>query len=107
MIVTWEHSEAYPGLWLVTFANVEGEYELSGPFPVQGVGSVQGTDFYFRARNYAWEFETNDETGGLFSPNDRRAFQRSSLFPKADSMPFSQAATIIAHCVGEFLEQVA
>lgn len=106
MIVQWTHFETGNGVWAVSFGNIEGQYELSGPLPVQAVDSVQGTEFYFRAKYDAWEFETNDETGGLFSSDDPRAFQRSGASQGASQMSFPTAAKIIAHCVSELINQM-
>lgn len=106
MVVEWKHTETCTGVWQVSFCGYEGGYELTGPFPVQAVGSIEGIDICFVAKYDAWEFEANDETGGLFSADDHRAFQRSGGFQGASQMPFLKAAKIISHCLGEFIDQI-
>ena len=105
--VQWEYTQVADGFWNVTFLNVSGGYELSGPYPLQGVGTVQDVDFYFRASHDDWEFETNDEKGWLFPGDDKRAFQRSGKYTGAGEMPHREAAEIIAACVTELVAQIA
>ena len=106
MTVTWDHREVRPGFWNVTFLNVKGGYELTGPHPVQAVGSIAGVDFYFRAKSGHWEFETNDERGWLFPIDDKRGFQRRGRCLDGDTMPYQKAAEIIAACATELLSQI-
>jgi hypothetical protein len=94
-------------MWIVTFSNVDGEYELTGPYPVQAVGPVQNVDFLFTAKYNSWEFETNDEKGWLFPDADNRAFQRRGRYEDASEMPHQTAAKIIADCVTEFVAQIS
>ena len=103
----WEHTEPHPGMWIVEFSNVDGGYNLTGPYPVQGVGTVQGVDFCFRAKGDEWEFETNDERGWLFPGDDKRAFQRRGPCKNGEEMPHQKAAKIIADCVTEFAAQLS
>tara|TARA_R110002095_G_scaffold1604_7_gene7909 strand:- start:85 stop:375 length:291 start_codon:yes stop_codon:yes gene_type:complete len=88
------------------FLNVEGEYELSGGYLLQCVGVIHKIDFYFRAKDQEWEFETNDEKGWLFPADDRRAFQREGRYKQSNGLPNENAAEIIAACAGEFLNQL-
>ena len=86
---------------------MEGEYELTGGYLLQCVGVIQNIDFYLRAKDQEWEFETNDEKGWLFPANDRRAFQRCGKYKQSDGLPNQKAAEIIAICVAEFLDQLS
>ncbi|MCA9015457.1 MAG: hypothetical protein KDA77_09035 [Planctomycetaceae bacterium] len=106
MNVTWEYIENQNGTWNVRFLNVEGEYELSGGYLLQCVGVIHEIDFYFRAKDQEWEFETNDEKGWLFPAADRRAFQRQGRYKQNNGLPNEKAAEIIAACVAEFLNQL-
>lgn len=106
MIVTWEHSEIRTGVWNVTFLNAKGDYELTGPHPVQGVGSICGVDFYFRAKSNEWEFETNDPKGWLYPEGDIQAMQRRGRCESADTMPLEKAAQTICECVTEFVSKL-
>jgi hypothetical protein len=106
MIVLWDHTEPRSSMWNVTFSNVEGGYELTGPYPIQAVGTVQNVDFSFTAKRNSWEFETNDENGRLFPDEDKRAFQRRGRCEKEEEMPQRVAAKIIADCVTEFVSQI-
>lgn len=107
MKVHWKHTERRDGVWVVEFSNAEGEYELTGPYPIQAVGNVQQIDFYFRARGSQWEFETNDEKGRLFPADDRRAFHSRGPVREWDTLTLQTAAEIIAKCVAEFISRVS
>lgn len=102
-VVAWRYEEVRPGAWDVRFLNFDGDYELTGPGPMQGVGTVLGIDFYFRARRDGWEFETNDERGWLFPRSDARAFERRGECQEAEHIRHGAAASRVARCVAEFV----
>lgn len=114
MKVFWEHLESKSGMWNVKFSNVDGNYVLTGPYPVQAVGKIQNIDFCFHSKGNQWELETNDEKGGLFPAEDKRAFQKRGIRVGKrgnqrveEEMTHHQAAKIIAECVAEFVSQIS
>ena len=97
--------EVRTGVWLVQFANGRGSYELTGPWPVQAVGAIDGVAFYFRGAHDEWEFETENEVGHPFSETDPRAFRRQAKFKNASTMGFRDAAKIISKCANELADE--
>lgn len=83
------------------------DYELTGSMPVQGVGTIGGREFYFRARHSNWEFEVADDLGNL--PSDaggNSVFHVSGRFRLADEMSAGDAVKIIAACARAWLDVV-
>jgi hypothetical protein len=88
---------------------LELDCHLSGYCPVQGMGTVAGRPFYFRARHDAWTFavsETPDlEAEDIYS--SEKGFYKQSAYGKpggeeAGWMPLDEAETLIRHCAAEY-----
>jgi hypothetical protein len=91
-----------PDVWQVSLPEVDGSYELTGPWPVQAVGEFAGLSFYFRAAHDRWEFETENEVGQQFSSSDARAFRRTGKYTNASETPLHKAVALIGRCLAEF-----
>ncbi len=95
------------GIWIIRFANDAGEYELTGPWPVQAVGTIHSIYFVFHAARDQWEFETENEVGHPFPSNDGRAFQRIGKYGNASEMELSKAVLLIEICINELIAQIS
>ena len=95
--------ERQPGLWRCQLEAPAGYCELSGPYPTQAVGSVGGTDFYFRRDDLgggSWSFEAQDAEGRPFPKTDSRHFARKAT---ATTLELQEAFDLILRCLAEFL----
>ena len=83
------------------------EGKLSGFCPVQGVGTVAGHRFYFRARHDSWTFAVSADRD--VDPVDiqlpGQGFRREGSYTQSDAgwMPLDEAEAIIRNCVREYL----
>ena len=82
------------------FLDVEGSYELEitpGYF-AQAVGSCCGVDFYFRGKYGEWEFETQNEVGHPFPPDDPFRFSRTGEYK---AVTITWATRCLQNCLAE------
>lgn len=95
-------------------ANIIGDDwsgHLSGTCPVQGFGTVQEREWYFRARHETWRFEIykiDSDPPGL--PHDTDVIWTASdeyngSGANAGWMRYSEAWTIIENCIKSAKEQ--
>lgn len=87
---------------------------LGGSGPVQAWGSVDGKQFYFRARHNRWSFAVAFDP--QIDPADidfpEQGFYREKAYvppgsEAASTMPLEEAESIVRQCVKEFLAQAS
>jgi hypothetical protein len=103
--LTEEVVERTHHLLRVRLPEVDGEYELTGsPLLVQAVGDGLGVDFYLRAKNGKWEFETEDEHGHPFPEGDPRRFIRRGKYDGNEPgvMSLEWSARLLRRCLAEW-----
>ena len=96
--------EDRPDFRRVEFTDAGGGYELTCDWHLaQAVGAFKGIQFYFRAKHGEWEFETEDEFGHSYPPNDLRNFVRRIRFDASptNAMSIDWAAQLIGKCLSE------
>lgn len=77
---------------------------IGGYCPVQAEGSVNGMQFYFRARHKQWQFSVGDDpVGAMLGCSE--GFVRRGPYEKAGYMPEQDALDIIRRCAQEYVEQ--
>jgi hypothetical protein len=82
---------------------------LGGNCPVQGYGSVEGKEWYFRARTDAWTFEVSDAAfvappeyhGADLAPDffDKVFFRTGDDYDNSGWMPLRDAHALIKECI--------
>jgi hypothetical protein len=101
-----EVSQTWPSVVIKTlrYPTFKLEGELWGFAPVQALGTINGREFYFRARHNDWTFEIADSaTSALPSDGGRSGFVRSGAFSNASFMSHDVAESLIVTCVEQFL----
>lgn len=102
--------ESGPGFQRASFQDVGGGYELTVVRPLaQAVGDFAGIDFYFRAKDGEWEFETQDKQGHAFPAEDPNHFVRRGTYDekKPNAMTVEWSLRILRKCLGEFRDRSA
>ena len=92
----------------VNVAELHLRFQLSGPSPIQAVGTIKDRDFYFHAKHSNWSFETADDFGSLPSDTGNNpVFIIESRRKLADDMSPGEARGIVTACARLYLEVTA
>jgi hypothetical protein len=91
----------------VMAAEFNASFEVHGNCTLQGLGTVQGRDLYFRARHHGWSFDVADTAGNLPSDGyrDSDGFYCEGQYPNAGWMPLEEAVAIIETCLRQFAQE--
>lgn len=103
-----EMLESGTGVHRASFLDVEGEYELTTGWPItQAVGNLEGVDFYFRAKNGEWEFQTVDKNGHSFPGGHPYYFVRRGMYDEAkpNALTIEWSLRKLRKCIGEFFRR--
>ncbi|MCG8460697.1 MAG: hypothetical protein MI919_30815, partial [Holophagales bacterium] len=79
------------------------ELEVFGSAPVQPLGTVDGRDFYFRARHDAWSAEVADSLGMLPSDGFSGGLFRHGFQQKASYLALPRVNHLIEKSVDEYV----
>ena len=91
----------------VVESELDLDYELTGPDPIQACGTLHGRTFFFIAKHSNWSFEVADELGNLPSDTGNNACCKMEGRRKlADDMSLQDTQQIIAACARLFADVV-
>lgn len=94
--------EKHESCWRIQFADPAGQCELSGPWPTQGIGEIEGIHFWFRAKDRLWEFETETDDQRPFPVGHPLDFRVKERREDAFEMDLELALGVLIRCLCAF-----